>query len=249
MGLSRCYIAMRLFLFISLCIFAMTSTTAQSSAPRPHFIYVYDPLCGWCYGFSPVMETLWATYRGQATMEVVSGGMMRGSRVGPVSEIAPYIREAYRTVEQRTGVRFGEAYLADLLQEGATIMDSEPGSLAQVVVKALQPEQALAFAASLQKAIYFDGMAPRDGEGMVALATALGVDEAAYREAIASDALYQAMIDDFNRSEGLNVQGFPTLFMELDDRRYVLARGYADWPALQERIAQILREEGQAAGR
>jgi putative protein-disulfide isomerase len=211
---------------------------------RPHFIYVYDPLCGWCYGFSPVMEALWEKYQDLATLEVVPGGMMRGERVGPVSEVAPYIREAYKQVESRTGVTFGPAYLADLLEEGRTVMDSEPPCLAQIAYRQLLPEQELRFAAALQKAIYHDGLAPRDREGLCDLAVRMGADPLRFRTLLDQDDTWQEMINAFNRSEGLGVTGFPTLFMELDNRRYVLSRGYTSEEALLARLAQILREEG-----
>jgi putative protein-disulfide isomerase len=223
---------------------SITDPADSLTRPRPHFIYVYDPLCGWCYGFSPVMEALWAKYQDQATLEVVPGGMVRGDRVGPVGEVAPYIREAYKQVEDRTGVLFGPAYLADLLGEGSTIMDSEPPCLAQIAFRQQLPGQELRFAAALQKAIYHDGLAPRDREGLCALAVRLGADPDLYRNALDQDDTWQEMINAFNRSEGLGVSGFPTLFMELDNRRYILSRGYATEEALLARIAQILREEG-----
>lgn len=213
-------------------------------APKPHFIYVYDPLCGWCYGFSPVMTALWEKYGEGATLEVVPGGMVRGERVGPVGEIAPYIRDAYKQVEQRTGVAFGPAYLEDLLGEGLTVMDSEPPCLAHTAFRTLYPERSLEYAAALQRAIYFDALAPRDRDGLIALAGSLGADTRTFARLLDEDATWQEMINGFNRSEGLGVNGFPTLFVEVDDRRYVLSRGYQPLESLVERVEQIFREEG-----
>ena len=70
-------------------------------------IYVYDALCGWCYGFSPVMRRLHDTYADAFDFEVLSGGMMTGTRVRPVAESMSYIQQAYKVVEEHTGVRFG----------------------------------------------------------------------------------------------------------------------------------------------
>lgn len=220
------------------------STPDSVPAAKPHFIYVYDPLCGWCYGFSPVMTALWSHYAGEATLEVVAGGMVRGDRVGPVGEVAPYIREAYKQVEQRTGVTFGPAYLRDLLGEGRTVQDSEPPCLAHTAFRILHPDRALDFAAAVQKAIYFDGLAPRDRDGLIALAGTLGADTRAFARLLDEDDTWQEMINEFNRSEGLGVNGFPTLFLEVENRRYVLSRGYQPIGPLQERVEQILREEG-----
>ncbi len=212
--------------------------------PVPHFIYVYDPLCGWCYGFGTVMDAVWDQYKDSATLEVVAGGMMRGDRVGPVGEVAPYIRQAYLQVEAHTCVRFGEPYLRDLLGEGATVLDSEPACLMQAAVHRLRPDLDLAFASAVQKAVFRDGMAPRDEAGLRQVAVSLGVDAEKLGTVLREDQTHQDMIDMFNRSESLRVSGFPTLLLEVENRRYVLTRGFAGKSALLDFIRQVLREEG-----
>ena len=96
-------------------------------------LYVYDALCGWCYGFSPVIRDCQARHTAPdsatpLTFEVLSGGMMTGNRVRPVTESMGYIEQAYKTVEDRTGVKFGDDYLNKLLRAGTYLSDSQlPG--------------------------------------------------------------------------------------------------------------------------
>ena len=40
----------------------------------PHFIYFADPMCSWCYGFSPVMGALARQFEGRLPVRVVMGG-------------------------------------------------------------------------------------------------------------------------------------------------------------------------------
>lgn len=211
--------------------------------PTPHFIYVYDPLCGWCYGFSPVITSLWKEYSERATLEVVTGGMVRGDRVGPLSNIAHYIQDAYKRVEAYSGVTFGDPYLNELFGQGEVWQDSEPACLVHAALKVSRPELCLDFAAEVQKAIYYEGIPPTDPEKLIATALRIGADEKSLRLTLSDPHTHQAMIDDFNRAEGLGVQGFPTLLMELDNRRYVLTRGYASLEDLKSRISQIFEEE------
>ncbi|MFW5762224.1 MAG: DsbA family protein, partial [Cyclobacteriaceae bacterium] len=88
-------------------------------------IYCYDALCGWCYGFSPVMEKIHQQYQQDFQFEVISGGMITGERIGPVGEVAPYIKQAYKLVENTTGVKFGDDFLR-VLNEGKAIFTSIP---------------------------------------------------------------------------------------------------------------------------
>ena len=69
---------------------------------KPRIIYFFDTLCGWCYGFSPVIKQIADKYGDEFDFEVISGGMMMGERVQPASVMADYILNAYKTVENRT---------------------------------------------------------------------------------------------------------------------------------------------------
>ncbi len=74
-------------------------------------IYCYDAWCGWCYGFSPVMREIEATFAGRLQVEVLSGGMILPETPQPIGATAGYIQQAYKTVEEYTGIKFGEDYL------------------------------------------------------------------------------------------------------------------------------------------
>ncbi len=47
---------------------------------RGRIIYVNDALCGWCYGFSPVITAIHEKYKDELDFEVISGGMVTGSQ-------------------------------------------------------------------------------------------------------------------------------------------------------------------------
>lgn len=51
-------------------------------------IYLYAALCGWCYGFSPVLHQFQEKYKGDVTIEVISGGMITGKKIGPIGKVA-----------------------------------------------------------------------------------------------------------------------------------------------------------------
>lgn len=77
----------------------------------PRIIYCYDAYCGWCYGFSPVIKTIYEKYKDQFEFETISGGMIPVESTQHIGVISNYILDAYKTVENMTGVKFGEDYL------------------------------------------------------------------------------------------------------------------------------------------
>lgn len=200
--------------------------------------YVYDALCGWCYGFSPVMQQFYDQHKETLAFEVISGGMITGDRIGPIGEVAGYINEAYKTVEQRTGVKFGAGFLENILKEGKAIFTSIPPSIALTVFKAQLPEHQVAFASGLQKAIYYDGKAPLDYNSYGELASPFGLDADDFVHQMSQPDFEQKTLQEFQVAQQLNVSGFPTIFLEHNNQWVMMARGYVPYDFLQNQYEQ-----------
>lgn len=201
-------------------------------------IYIYDALCGWCYGFSPVMSAFAEKHKADIDIQVVSGGMIRGDRVGPIGEVAAYIKDAYKTVEDSTGVQFGKAFLEDILEEGSTIFTSIPSSIALAVFKTLKPALSLDFAADLQKAIYQDGIAPQDIEAYANRAANYGIDATQFKEMMQQDTFLTMAEEDFTLTQQMGVNGFPTIILHNGDKAVMMARGYLPLERLESNYDQ-----------
>ncbi len=207
----------------------------------PTLVYVYDGLCGWCYGFSPVLTRYYEQHKDRMRFEVVSGGMITGERVGPIGEVAPYIKWAYKDVEKATGVVFGVAFLQGVLEKGTAVFTSMPPSVALTVFKTDRPDDVVPFAAALQKAIYFDGIEPLDYAAYGRLAAGFGLDAAAFVEQMQDQVYLNATFQEFSLAQQLGVTGFPTVFVRLADGRYqVVSRGYCDYDTLESRVEAVL---------
>lgn len=202
--------------------------------------YFFDVLCGWCYGFSPVIEQLFEKYRANMHFEIFSGGMITGDRVGPIGQVAAYIKEAHKTVEDTTAVSFGEAFLKGVLDEGSTVFSSVPPSLALSVFKMHQKEQAIPFAGTLQKAIYHDGIDPNDYEQYGKLAEQYGLDGKVFVEQMKSSQATALMEKEFKITHEAGVQGFPTMVAAVGNEMYVLTRGWAPFEKLDEVFTKIM---------
>ena len=99
------------------------------NANKIKLIYVYDALCGWCYGFSSVINQFAEKYENDLIFEVISGGMVTGGRIGPIGEVVGYISWAYKDVENATGIKFGNNFLNKTLKDGKAIFTSIPPAI------------------------------------------------------------------------------------------------------------------------
>jgi putative protein-disulfide isomerase len=205
---------------------------------RPELIYVYDALCGWCYGFSPVISRLHKELHSKYDFLVLSGGMVRDENVGPISQIAPYIKKAYKVVEETCGVTFGDDFLKGVLEKGDAVLTSIPPSRALAVLRLELPDRAVEFAARLQKAIYYDGMHPGDMEGLGLLATEFGLDAQYFTERMEHEEISEIIQNEFYTVKEMGVNGFPTLLLRSNDEIKIITRGYRNYEGVMSVLSK-----------
>ena len=233
------------FIFAS---FACTHPTSPKTMPpppatKPTLYYVFDALCGWCYGFSPVMQQVLAGYKDRLDFEVISGGMVTGNRIGPIGQVAPYIKNAYKDVERATGTQFGKAFITGTLEKGTAQFSSIEPAWAIATVRNHNPANALGFAHDVQHAIYFDGVGPTDLEALALYAEKYGLNKAAFLQQVHSPQIKEQALKEFRTSDSLKVTGFPTLFILKNGKLTKLVEGYLPLEELEKRITQVLNSK------
>jgi putative protein-disulfide isomerase len=209
---------------------------------KPKIIYVYDALCGWCFGFSPVMQAVHDAYYKEFDFEIISGGMMLREGAGRISKVAAYIQETYRRVEETTGITFGLAFLKNL-EEGEMIFNSETPAIALSAFKQLQPENAFDFAVNIQNSVYFDGKEPEHMDLYRYLAVNYGIDPDEFERRMTTPATTEEAHYDFALAKQLSVSAYPAVFIQYSDTSfYMIAKGYADYETMELRIGNVKKE-------
>jgi len=193
---------------------------------KEKIIYVYDALCGWCFGFSPVMADFVKEYGSRVDVEVISGGLIMGERVGPIGEVAPYIKTAYKDVERATGVKFGDAFVNGTLEEGTMVSNSLPPAIALAVVKQHKPEKALEYAGLLHQMVYVDGEKPEDIEAYGLYAARIGFNAKEFSATMKKPEYLTLAHEDFQYARSLEANGFPSVYHDTGAKPKLLFSGF-----------------------
>jgi putative protein-disulfide isomerase len=118
--------------------------------------YLFDPLCGWCYGASPVLQQL--AQHSHIQLELAPTGLFSGAggRVMDAS-FAAYAWSNDQRIQKLTGQRFTEAYLTRVLNKLGVRFDSDAATLALTAVSLTEPQRELTALKLLQEARYVQG--------------------------------------------------------------------------------------------
>jgi len=212
---------------------------------KPTIFYCYDAYCGWCYGFSPVIKKLAENYSNQLDFEVLSGGMIVPEQPVPISVTANFIDKAYPTVEEYTGIKFGQDYLWHIKHPDLSdwFPNSELAAIAMCIFKELYPHRQVEFAADLQYALHFEGRDLTDKEAYRHLLEKYSINEEAFYEKLNSDVFKEQAHYEFQLCKQLQVTSFPCVLIQISESKFhLLARGYTNYEDLSTRLEAVLKE-------
>lgn len=191
-------------------------------------IYVLDPMCSWCWGFSPVIEEIVRRYQDQVTIQFLLGGLRPGNIERFDEQKRAYSLNHWQAVHERTGQPFNFAF-----QMGPSFTyDTEPSSRAMVVVRQLAPDKELAFLKAVQEAFYVKNEDVIREETLADLASAKSIDRAKFLECFQDPTIKQAVWEEFDQARQLGVNGFPTLLGRNGQAIITFAHGYLPTDAL-----------------
>jgi putative protein-disulfide isomerase len=191
--------------------------------PATQMVYFADPMCSWCYGFSPVIAALAERLQGRLPLRLVMGGLRARNReaMGPAEKA--YVRKAWLSVAAATGQVFDLGFFQ---REGFSY-DTEPACRAVVAVRRTRPQLALSFMARLQQAFYANNCDITCADAIAGIAAETALLRQAFADAFEAAETRNETFRDFLRAQELGIRGFPTLIAGSDATGYILvSSGY-----------------------
>ena len=180
------------------------------------FIYIFDPLCGWCYGASAGLDVL-ASRRG-VSIDLAPSGLFAGAAARPLDpSMTQHIWSADNRIAELTGATFTARYRDQVLASGKPL-DSEAATLALTAVSLTAPLREREALGAIQRGRYVEGRDVTDPAVLADLLSAAGLAEAVAMLAEPQPALLNANLARMARAQALmrlfGLSGVPALLRE-----------------------------------
>jgi putative protein-disulfide isomerase len=191
-----------------------------------HLTYLFDPLCGWCYGALPVAEKLME--QDGFAFELVPTGLFADQGAFPMNAgFAAHAWEADQRIAQLTGQVFTEHYRSNVLQSEKGRVDSGPATLALTAVRLTAPDREFAALKVIQSARYVHGRDNGDQAVIDDVLAELNLKEAAARFAAPDEELLSAnrarIAEGQAEMRRFGARGVPTLIAGQGPNRRVVS--------------------------
>lgn len=203
--------------------------------------YLFDPLCGWCYGASPVIQQL--GQQANIQLELAPTGLFAGGGRTMDAAFADYAWSNDQRIAKLTGQRFTEDYRQNVLGRLGSRFDSAATTLALTAVSLSDPQRELETLKALQEARYVQGLDTCDVSVVAKMLRDLGLAVAADRLAASDAELLAVNAARIQKARGLmqtfGAQGVPALVVS-DDKGGRLLRGDALYGNFDSLLSQIV---------
>ncbi|MBT3764235.1 MAG: DsbA family protein [Rhodospirillales bacterium] len=211
-------------------------------------IYVGDPMCSWCWGFSHAVEEIYTHFNDQAPLTIRLGGL-HAYETDPMSDdYKATIRHHWEDVNRATGAPFDFSFFD---REGF-VLDTEPACRAVVTMRSLHKEKTLPFYEAISRSFYTENKDTTDVETFKVLCEEVGADPEEFEAKFSSDDYKELTKLDFIFCQRTGATGFPSMMVKEGETYAMLTAGYQPFenlkPILERWIEVGLAGFSQDAG-
>lgn len=210
------------------------------------FLYIADPMCSWCYGFSLELQKL-LDRTPNAELDIVLGGLRAYNTEVMDEDTRHMILSHWQRVQDVSGLPFD----MNGLNKPGFIFDTEPACRAVVATKLLaddlNAQQNLDLFRAVQHAFYAQGLdVTRDEVLAQVCVTALNqgqvegaFDVASFLETLQAPSTREETRLHFEQIQRWGIRGFPVLCLVKETGLHMIASGYAKVEQLQANLKEL----------
>jgi putative protein-disulfide isomerase len=200
--------------------------------------YVHDPMCSWCWGFSPTRQIVRENLPDGIEWISLLGGLAPDSDESMTDETKGYVQKAWRTIQERIP---GTEFNFDFWNKCAPRRSTYPACRAVIAARNTSADSELSYILALQKAYYLRAMNPSDTDTHLTLANELGLDASVFEQHLLDPKTHQTLLDEIAFARSIGGDSFPSLIIvDAQNQAHSLKIHYTDPQRILDDIQQHL---------
>ncbi len=171
-------------------------------------VYVHDPMCSWCFGFSQTHRIIMEDLVGKMPVRRLLGGLAADTEEPMPLSMQDKLQNTWQRIEQAIpGVVFNYEFWEKCKPRRATY----PACRAVIAAKAQGDQFDVVMTEAIQEAYYHDARNPSDHDTLVSLAEEIGLDAKRFDADLTSAQVHQQLLDEIHTARSIGITSFPSL--------------------------------------
>lgn len=202
---------------------------------KAKLIYIYDPMCSWCWGYAPAWHELKQALDGMVTIEYRVGGLAVDSSAPMPEHMQHMLQNTWHTIGNKLGTKFNFDFWHTCQPRRSTYPACRAALLARKVKKEAQMLEAI------QHAYYLQARNPSNNIVLAELAQELGIaTKEDFEQQLTSPNLDKELMTEIAGVRALPIQGFPSLVLIAHGSIYPISIDYIHWQLTYSTIERIV---------
>lgn len=209
------------------------------------FLYIADPMCSWCYGFSLELSKLLELLPG-SQVDIVLGGLRAHNKEVMDDDTRQMILSHWQKVADVSGLPFD----MNGLNKPQFTYDTEPACRAVVAAKLLLDEadgkEVFSVFRAIQHAFYAEAKDVTQDKVLAEICVGAlnqiesnAYDVESYLETLQSPSTKDETRQHFEQIQRWGIRGFPVLCVVKEDGLHMIASGYTKLENLQQALRDL----------
>lgn len=196
-------------------------------------IYVHDPMCSWCWGFTDVYEQLLEKLPAEIVIRRLLGGLAPDSEVSMPESMQAMLQQTWRRIETMIpGKQFNFEFWSQCTPRRSTY----PACRAVIAAREQGEQYDLIMTRAIQQAYYQQARNPSDHETLVKLAAEIGLDAERFASQLLDEKTHQQLLDEIDSARSIGIDSFPSLMLEQNGQRTPILANYTNMDLILNQI-------------
>ncbi len=195
--------------------------------------YVYDPMCSWCWGYTPTWKNVQKALPDNIKVVYVVGGLAPDSDVEMPAVMQQQIASYWHKIEDYLGTQFNHDFWKNNTPRRSTY------SACRALIAARAQHAELALLQAIQHAYYLHAKNPSDNDVLIDLAASCGMDVELFKQDFLSADTHQALLNEIEFARSIGGNSFPSLFVQKGSAIHELPIDYKDAQSTLQQIVTL----------
>jgi putative protein-disulfide isomerase len=188
-------------------------------------IYVHDPMCSWCWGFSDVYQQLVEQLPEEVDVLRLLGGLAPDSDVPMPESMQAMLQQAWQRIETMIP---DKQFNFDFWNQCVPRRSTYPACRAVIAAREQGDQYDVIMTQAIQQAYYQQARNPSDDATLIELAGEIGLDQQRFASQLLDTKTHQQLLDEINTARSIGIDSFPSLVLEHGGQYYPVLSNYTN---------------------
>ncbi len=188
---------------------------------QQRLIYVMDPMCSWCWGLAPLLDSIRVEFP-ELPLRLVAGSLRSHLQTPLDTASRQALADHWQAVAALSGQPFSDPHELPV----SLVFNVGPASRALIAARSLDERLAWPFARAVQHAFYAQGLDVTQPTVLRQIAVDTGYDAEAFAARFDQPETQQQLDQDWNWVADRGFAELPILFAERDGQLALLCNGF-----------------------